>query len=50
MVILLIGIFVVIFTGKIGKDWGSGIAGFVYGGIIFWLIKLIVLLIRSFFN
>ena len=47
---LLIGILIVIITGKVYKDWASGIAGFLYGGIIFWTINLLVHQIKSIFN
>ena len=44
---LLIGILVIIISWKIYKDWASGIAGFIYGGIIFWSINLFVQLIKA---
>lgn len=47
---LLSGILVLFITGKIAKDWGSGFAGFFYGGILFLLFKLCTLLIRLFMN
>ncbi len=44
---LILGIIVILISWKIYKDWASGIAGFIYGGILFWSIKLIVKLITA---
>ena len=43
---LILGILVIIISWKVYKDWASGIAGFIYGGIIFWSINLFVQLIK----
>ena len=45
--LLLLGILVVIISWKIYKDWASGIAGFIYGGIIFWSINLFVQIVKT---
>ena len=44
---LLVGIIVIIISWKIYKDWASGIAGFIYGGFLFWSINLILQLIKA---
>tara|TARA_Y100001968_G_C19289784_1_gene683595 strand:+ start:914 stop:1078 length:165 start_codon:yes stop_codon:yes gene_type:complete len=44
---LILGILVIIISWKIFKDWASGVAGFIYGGIIFWSINLLVKLIKA---
>ncbi len=46
--LLFIGLFVIIITGKLTKDWASGIAGFLYGGIIILFIYLLVILVSKF--
>tara|TARA_Y100001968_G_C19042082_1_gene564992 strand:- start:165 stop:323 length:159 start_codon:yes stop_codon:yes gene_type:complete len=45
---LLLGMLVIIISWKIFKDWASGIAGFIYGGILFWSINFIVKIIKAF--
>ena len=47
---LLLGILVIIISWKIFKDWASGIAGFIYGGILFWSINLFVQIIKALFK
>tara|TARA_Y100001968_G_C19142070_1_gene611920 strand:- start:473 stop:631 length:159 start_codon:yes stop_codon:yes gene_type:complete len=44
---LLLGILVIIISWKIYNDWVSGIAGFIYGGIIFWGMNLFVQIIKT---
>ena len=43
---LFLGILVIIISWKFYNDWASGLAGFIYGGILFWSIKLFVELIK----
>ena len=47
---LLLGILVIIISWKFFNDWASGLAGFIYGGILFWSIKLFVQLIKTLFG
>ena len=48
--LLLLGILVIIMSWKIFNDLASGLAGFIYGGILFWCIKLFVQLIEALFG
>jgi len=47
---LLLGILVIIISWKFYNDWASGLAGFIYGGVLFWSIKLFVQLIKTLFG
>jgi len=47
---LFLGILVIIISWKFYNDWASGLAGFFYGGILFWSIKLFVQLIKTLFG
>jgi len=47
---LFLGILVIIISWKFYNDRASGLAGFIYGGILFWSIKLIVELIKTLFG
>ena len=47
---LILGIVVILISWKFSNDWASGIAGFIYGGILFWSIKIFVELIKTFFG
>ena len=47
---LFLGIIVIIISWKFYNDWASGLAGFIYGGILFWFIKLFLELIKTFFR
>ena len=44
---LLLGILIIIIAWKVYKDWASGIAGFLYGGLLFWSIKLFIHIVKS---
>ena len=46
----LLGIIILIVTGKLANDWGSGLAGLIYGGILFWSLRLLLILIRNIFH
>tara|TARA_Y100001968_G_C18706898_1_gene413915 strand:- start:27 stop:182 length:156 start_codon:yes stop_codon:yes gene_type:complete len=45
---LLIGVLVAFITGTLCKDWASGVAGFLYGGILLWAILIAVKIIKQF--
>ena len=47
---LLLGIIVIIISWKFFNDWASGLAGFIYGGVLFWGIKLFIQLIKALFG
>ena len=47
---LLIGIIIIIISWKFFDDWSSGIAGFIYGGIVIWSINLFIQLIKALVN
>jgi hypothetical protein len=47
---LLLGIIVIIISWKFFNDWASGLAGFIYGGVLFWSIKLLVHLTKALFG
>ena len=47
---LLLGILVIIISWKIYNDWASGLAGFIYGGILFWSIKFFVQIVKALFG
>ncbi|WP_187152577.1 hypothetical protein [Prochlorococcus marinus] len=47
---LLLGILVIIISWKFYNDWASGLAGFIYGGILFGSIKLFIQLIKTLFR
>jgi len=47
---LLLGILVIVISWKFNNDWASGLAGFIYGGILFWSIKLFVHLVKALFG
>ena len=44
---LLIGITVIFLAGYFAKDWASGFVGFIYGGIIIYVINMLIKLFRS---
>ena len=39
---LLIGLMIIFISWWFAKDWASGVAGFIYGGILFWVIRLVI--------
>jgi len=41
---------VIIISWKFFNDRASGLAGFIYGGLLFWSIKLFVQLIKALFG
>tara|TARA_B100001250_G_C19703172_1_gene745724 strand:+ start:973 stop:1128 length:156 start_codon:yes stop_codon:yes gene_type:complete len=43
---LIAGITVFFIIGKFGKDWASGMVGFIFGGTLFWLIRLAIKIIN----
>ncbi len=45
--LLIVGIMVILISWKIHKDWASGIAGFIYGGILFGGVTLSLQLIKA---
>ena len=47
---LILGIIVIIIFWKFFNDWASGLAGFIYGGVLFWSIKLFAHLIKALFG
>jgi len=47
---LITGILVILIAWTFFKDWASGIAGFIYGGILFWNIHLLLQLIKALFR
>ncbi|KGG22254.1 hypothetical protein [Prochlorococcus marinus] len=47
---LLLGIIVIIISWKFFNDWASGLAGFIYGGVLFWSFKLFVQMIKALFG
>jgi len=47
---LVLGLLVIFISWKFYNDWASGLAGFIYGGILFWSIKLFVELIKTLFG
>ena len=48
--VLLLGIFVILISWKLYNDWASGLAGFIYGGILYWSIRLLIEFIRTIFG
>tara|TARA_Y100001968_G_scaffold250268_1_gene235283 strand:- start:675 stop:833 length:159 start_codon:yes stop_codon:yes gene_type:complete len=48
--LLLLGILVILTSWKFSNDWASGLAGFIYGGILYWSIKLLIELIKTIFG
>ena len=48
--VLLLGIFVILISWKLYNDWASGLAGFIYGGILYWSIRLLIELIKTIFG
>tara|TARA_Y100001968_G_C18752824_1_gene434114 strand:+ start:193 stop:351 length:159 start_codon:yes stop_codon:yes gene_type:complete len=48
--LLLIGIFVILISWKFFNDWASGLAGFIYGGILYGSLKLIIESIKTIFG
>ena len=47
---LLLGIIVIIISWKFFNDWASGLAGFIYVGVLFWSFKLFVEVIKALFG
>ena len=48
--LLLLGMLVIIISWQIFNDLASGLAGFIYGGTLFWGIKLFIQLIEALFG
>tara|TARA_Y100001968_G_scaffold69197_1_gene60321 strand:- start:69 stop:227 length:159 start_codon:yes stop_codon:yes gene_type:complete len=48
--VLLLGILVILISWKLYNDWASGLAGFIYGGILYLSIRLLIELIKTIFG
>ena len=46
---LFLGLMVIFLSWRFANDWASGVAGFIYGGTLFWVIRFVVHIFLKFF-
>jgi len=49
LIFFFLGLMVIFLSWKFAKDWTSGVAGFIYGGILFWMVRLVVHIVLKIF-